>query len=134
MHGKLTLTPVTVALVVTNIVVLLVMLKYGAGLWHAPNDLQLAWGAGFGLATKDGEWWRLGSAMFLHFGLVHLAMNMWALWNGGWLVERLYDSSRCTFIYFVSGLTGNLASLIARATAPFPAARPAPSSAFLARG
>jgi rhomboid protease GluP len=50
--------------------------------------------------------------MFLHFGLVHLAMNMWALWDAGRLVERLYGSLRLAAIYFASGLTGNLASLI----------------------
>jgi len=109
------------------------MLAYGAGLWHSPNDIQLAWGASFGPATKDGEWWRLATAMFLHFGLVHLAMNMWALWEGGRLVERLYGSGRFAVAYFISGLAGNLLSLVAQATARFPAEPPVPSSAFMAR-
>jgi len=74
--------------------------------------VQLAWGAGFGPATKDGEWWRLGSALFLHFGILHLGMNMWALWDGGQLVERMYGHARFATLYFVSGLTGNLVSLI----------------------
>jgi rhomboid protease GluP len=112
MHGDLALTPVTIALVAINIAVFGAMLMHGAGLWHSPNDVQLAWGAGFGPATKDGEWWRLGTAMFLHFGLVHLAVNMWALWDGGRLVERLYGSIRFAVVYFASGLTGNLLSLI----------------------
>jgi len=114
MHGRLILTPVTVALVGTNVLVFAAMLAYGAGLWHSPNDIQLAWGASFGPATKDGEWWRLATAMFLHFGLVHLAMNMWALWEGGRLVERLYGSGRFAVVYFVSGLAGNLLSLVAQ--------------------
>ena len=112
MHGDLALTPVTIALVVINVAVFGAMLIHGAGLWHSPNNVQLAWGAGFGPATKDGEWWRLGTAMFLHFGLQHLAVNMWALWDGGRLVERLYGSVRFAGIYFASGLTGNLLSLI----------------------
>ena len=114
MHGRLILTPVTVALVGTNVLVFAAMLAYGAGLWHSPNDIQLAWGASFGPATKDGEWWRLATAMFLHFGLVHLAMNMWALWEGGRLVERLYGSGRFAVAYFISGLAGNLLSLVAQ--------------------
>lgn len=112
MHGDLALTPVTVALVAVNIAVFAAMLTQGAGLWHSQSGVQLAWGAGFGPATKDGEWWRLGTAMFLHFGLLHLAVNMWALWDAGRLVERLYGSLRLAALYFASGLTGNLLSLI----------------------
>ena len=112
MRGRLALTPATVALVAANVLVFAAMLANGAGLWHSPNHVQLAWGAGFGPATKDGQWWRLGTAMFLHFGLVHLGMNMWALWDGGRLVERLYGSLRFAGIFLASGLTGNLLSLI----------------------
>lgn len=114
MRGPLALTPVTVLLVAANILVFAAMLFNGAGLWHSPNDIQLAWGAGFGPATKDGEWWRLGSAMFLHFGLAHLGMNMWALWDAGRLVERLYGGWRFLAVYAGSGLAGNLLSLIAQ--------------------
>lgn len=115
MRGRLALTPATVTLVAANVLVFTAMLANGAGLWHSPNHVQLAWGAGFGPATKDGEWWRLGTAMFLHFGLVHLGMNMWALWDGGRLVERLYGSLRFFGIFLASGLTGNLLSLIVAA-------------------
>ena len=114
MHGPLALTPATAALLGINILVFVAMLMKGGGLWHSSNALQLAWGAGFGPATKDGEWWRLGTAMFLHFGLVHLLMNMVALREAGRLVERLYGTGRFVALYFVSGLTGNLASLIAQ--------------------
>jgi rhomboid protease GluP len=112
LHGKLARIPATVALICINIAVFGAMLLHGAALWHSPNNVQLAWGASFGPATKDGQWWRLGTAMFLHFGLAHLAMNMAALWEAGRLVERLYGSSRFLLAYFASGLTGNLASLI----------------------
>lgn len=104
--------PVTYALIVANVLVFSAMLLFGAGLWHSSNGVQLEWGANFGPATKDGQWWRLGSAMFLHFGLLHLAMNMLALWDGGRLVERIYGHGRFTLIYLASGLSGNLLSLI----------------------
>jgi rhomboid protease GluP len=105
--------PVTRLLVTTNLLVFVAMLAGGADLWHSSNSVQLAWGANFGPATQDGEWWRLGSAMFLHFGAVHLALNLWALWDGGQLVERMYGHARFAGIYFASGLTGNLLSLVA---------------------
>jgi rhomboid protease GluP len=106
-------TPMTLLLIGANLLVFLAMLAGGAGLWHSSNGIQLAWGANFGPATQDGQWWRLASALFLHFGAVHLALNMWALWDGGQLVERMFGSLRFTLIYFASGLAGNLLSLVA---------------------
>ena len=103
--------PVTLFIIGVNVFIFLLMLKFGAGLWHSPNGVQLAWGANFGPATKDGEWWRLATAMFLHFGLLHLAMNMAALFDSGRLVERMFGHVRFIFLYVLSGLFGNLLSL-----------------------
>ena len=111
MRGGLAHAPVACALIATNLVVFAAMLARGAGLWHSPNDVQLAWGASFGPAIKDGEWWRLGTAMFLHFGLAHLAVNLWALWDAGRVVERLIGSWRFLVVYLGGGITGNLLSL-----------------------
>jgi rhomboid protease GluP len=105
--------PVTKLLVAGNLIIFGAMLAGGAGLWHSSNNVQLAWGANFGPATQDGEWWRLGSAMFLHFGVIHLTLNLWALWDAGQLVERMYGHLRFAAIYFASGLAGNLLSLVA---------------------
>lgn len=99
-------------LIAANLAIFAAMLLNGAGLWHSPNGVQLAWGANFGPATQDGEWWRLVTAMFLHFGVVHLGLNMWALWDGGQWVERMFGSRRFVLIYFAAGLAGNLLSLV----------------------
>jgi rhomboid protease GluP len=112
LHGKAAHVPVTLLLIAANLLVFGLMLGNGAGLWHAQNSIQLAWGANFGPATQDGQWWRLGSALFLHFGLIHLAMNLWALWDGGQLVERMFGHLRFVIIYLASGLCGNLLSLV----------------------
>jgi len=114
MRGRLALAPISIALVAVNVLVFAVMVLRGAGFWHSTNDIQFAWGASFGPAIKDGEWYRLFAAMFLHFGLVHLAINMLALWEGGRLVERLYGSLRFAIVYIASGLAGNLLSLVIR--------------------
>ena len=103
---------VTQFLIAANILVFIAMLMDGAGFWHSPNGVQLSWGANFGPATQDGEWWRLGTAMFLHFGIVHLVLNVWSLWDVGQLVERMYGRVRFSCIYLFSGLTGNLVSLV----------------------
>lgn len=103
---------VTRALIGLNLLVFVVMLFGGAGFWHSPNAVQLTWGANFAPATADGQWWRLGTAMFLHFGAVHLGMNMLALWDGGKLVERMFGAVRFLAIYLISGVAGNLLSLV----------------------
>lgn len=112
LRGRTRHVPVTAALVAANLAVFASMLIAGAGLWHAPNTVQLDWGANFGPATKDGEWWRLASAMFLHFGLLHLAVNMLALVEAGRWVERALGSARFLLLYLGSGLAGNLLSLV----------------------
>lgn len=104
--------PVTKVLIALNLLVFVIMLWGGAGFWHSPNNVQLTWGANFAPATADGQWWRLGSAMFLHFGALHLGMNMLALWDGGKLVERMFGPARFLGIYMISGIAGNLLSLV----------------------
>jgi rhomboid protease GluP len=105
-------TPLTHALLAANLIVFAALLTQGAGLWHAPIAVQLSWGAGFGPATKDGQWWRLVSAMFLHFGVLHLGVNLWALHDAGRLLERLIGSWRFGAVYLLGGLCGNLLSLV----------------------
>jgi rhomboid protease GluP len=112
LRGRSAWMSVTSALIISNVLVAGAMLVFGAGLGHSSNSIQMEWGANFGPATKDGEWWRLGAAMFLHFGALHLAMNMFALWDSGRLVERAFGPVRFAMIYVASGLTGNLLSLI----------------------
>jgi rhomboid protease GluP len=102
---------VTYALIAINVLVFLVMLTQGAGLLHSPNDIQLNWGANFGPATQDGQWWRLGSAIFLHFGAMHLLLNSIALWDVGKLTERMFGPWRLLGIYLIAGLFGNILSL-----------------------
>ena len=114
LRGRRAWISVTAFLIASNLLVAGAMLIAGAGLWHSSSAVQMAWGANFGPATKDGEWWRLGTALFLHFGALHLAMNMLALWDGGRLVERIFGPIRFAVIYFSSGLAGNLLSLIAQ--------------------
>ena len=51
------------------------------------------------------------SSVFLHGGIIHLAFNMWALWDTGRLAERFYGNFQLLLIFFVSGLSGSMTSL-----------------------
>jgi membrane associated rhomboid family serine protease len=59
-----------------------------------------------------GEYYRLFTAMFLHFGIIHLLMNMWALWILGRPLEAWFGSARFLGIYLVCGLGGNVAAYV----------------------
>lgn len=54
----------------------------------------IEYGAKYNPLILEGEWWRLLTAMFLHIGVVHLAMNMLALFYLGGMVERIYGTGR----------------------------------------
>lgn len=60
---------------------------------------------------ERGEWWRIVTAMFLHFGVDHLANNMLILLFIGDAVERTVGRVRYLIIYLASGLCGGLLSL-----------------------
>ena len=101
----------TRALTVANAAVFLVMAVAGIDVLR-PGPLDyIDWGSNFAPLTAGGEWWRLLSAMFLHFGPLHLLFNAWALWAIGSLVERLFGHVRFGAIYAVAGLAGGLASI-----------------------
>ena len=104
--------PVTRALVALNLLVFVGMLFDGAALMSGSGLVAVHWGSNFGPLTIGGQWWRLGSAMFVHFGLLHVAVNMYSLYQTGALVERLFGSRQFLLLYVMAGLCGSLASLL----------------------
>ena len=71
----------------------------------------IRFGADFGPLTLTGQWWRLFTNMFIHVGIIHIALNMWCLWYLGDLAERFMGRKAFTFLYFASGLFASLGSL-----------------------
>jgi rhomboid protease GluP len=113
-NALVTFTPrviVTPALVAINVLVFIAMVASGVHAFAPTAGSVLAWGANYGPKTMDGQWWRLVTNAFLHFGLLHLAFNMWILWDLGRLMERLVGNFGFAVLYLVSGIAGSLASL-----------------------
>jgi rhomboid protease GluP len=69
-----------------------------------------------GLAA--GEWWRLLTPTLVHGGLMHLALNMFALWIAGSFVERLYGPATMLLIYLLTAAAGSAASFAFGGPAP----------------
>ena len=105
---------VTNILIGVNVAVFLIVAGFLGGGWIDVTDLTpyIRYGANNGAATTAGEWWRLITAMFLHYGILHLALNMWALFQIGKLVEKLLGRALYAFTYFAAGIGGGLLSLI----------------------
>jgi len=81
--------------------------------WSPEPDQLLKWGANnAGSVLVFGEWWRIVTAMFVHVGIIHLATNMWCLWNLGMLAEPLMGSFGVLAVYLLTGAAGNLLSTL----------------------
>jgi len=117
LHAATPRVLVTPALVAINIAVFVVMLAMGIALFGGRADDYLRFGANFAPLTTGGEWWRLATCTFVHFGILHLAFNMWALWDSGQLTERLFGNAWFLAIYLFAGVAGSFASMLWRAEA-----------------
>lgn len=102
---------VTHVLIAINVAVFVITLLSNLFPDLPTNEQVITWGANYGPATLNGEWWRLVTSMFVHFGILHVAMNMWALWQIGRLVERFVGNIGFLLLYAASGIGGSLASL-----------------------
>ncbi len=60
--------------------------------------------------TATGEWWRVVTSGFMHFGLIHLALNMAALFVVGPIIEQELGRLRYSAVYFLSLLGGSAAA------------------------
>lgn len=105
---------VTTALIGVNVLVWFVVAA-------ATGDVSL-WGgtvtsvhqdyALFGRSVDQGEYWRLVTSGFLHYGLLHLGMNMLVLWWLGRMLEPGIGGARLLLLYAVSMLGGSLGALV----------------------
>jgi membrane associated rhomboid family serine protease len=107
--------PVTRILVGLNLAVFILEIATGGRLAFdlsgAFNSKLIAWGGLQPLKIAlNGEYYRLVTAMFLHGGLLHVALNMYVLWILGTMIEPTLGSRRFAAVYFISGLTASATS------------------------
>jgi len=118
MSGDAIVTRILVAL---NVLIYLAELAGGAGVnansgWIFDHGALVSNGIyadGQLAGVAHGEWWRLITAAFLHYGPIHLLLNMLALWWLGAPVELAIGRVRFLFLYLAAGLAGSAGALIA---------------------
>ncbi|GAB4143637.1 MAG: hypothetical protein Fur0041_18710 [Bacteroidia bacterium] len=107
-HQGYSATPVIMWL---NILVFAAMSISGVNVFFPNGEEVIPWGANFKPLTMHGEYWRMFTSMFVHFGIFHIAMNLYALMSVGVILEPFIGTFRFSLLYIISGLTGSIASL-----------------------
>lgn len=102
------ITPILIDL---NILIFILMAIKGVNIFLPDSQSLLNWGANFRPMTLEGEWWRLITNCFLHIGILHLLMNMYALLYVGILLEPHLGRTRFISAYLLTGITASITSL-----------------------
>lgn len=93
------------------ICILVFILMYVLGNSSTDNYTLLVFGANVDTLTKNGDYYRLFTSMFLHIGILHLLCNMYSLYIIGKEVENVFGKVKYLIIYLLSGIAGSILSL-----------------------
>jgi membrane associated rhomboid family serine protease len=107
----------TYFLMAVNVIAWVAMLASGAPMNNVGGTVY-AHGALYGPLVKDGEWWRIITAGFLHAGIIHIALNMYFLYFLGTIIEPMIGKLRFGLIYAVSLLGGSFGALLLTPNTP----------------
>lgn len=102
---------ITPVLILINVLVFTVMCFSGVSILVPESEELIRWGANMRPYVLQGEVWRLFTCMFLHIGVFHLLLNMYALSYIGMIVEPLLGKARFTAAYLLAGLAGSVNSI-----------------------
>jgi len=112
LHRAVPTAGVTIGLIAACVAVWLVqVVGYGFSPAAPTPQQQAEWGANLAALTTGGEWWRLVTAGFLHYGIIHLGINMWILKDLGALCERLFGRLAFLALFLASVAGGCVASI-----------------------
>ena len=101
--------PVTALLILLNTLIFLIV-EFTGGSENGQHMLECC-AAYAPLILEQGQWYRLFSSMFLHFGAPHLINNMLVLFVLGQRLEPVTGKIKFFLIYIFGGLGGNMLSL-----------------------
>ncbi len=106
---------VTYAIIAINVAVFALTNQLGGGAGFGGGSLNALGNrlALWGPAVQNGDWYRLITSGFIHYGFLHIAFNMYALYILGSALERYVGSVRFALIYFLSLLAGSFGALVA---------------------
>jgi len=104
------LTPTTF-LVMANLLVYVYTSVVGGSFVETSESVLYQWGQ-VNLYVMNGWYWQLLTSIFVHVHIVHLSLNMLFLLIFGFRAEDLFSPEEYFFIYFLSGLSGNLMTLL----------------------
>jgi rhomboid protease GluP len=107
-ESTITLTQVILG---ANVMVFIAMVMASGSALDFSGPIMVHFGANDGPMTLSGDWWRLLTYMFVHGGVVHIAFNLWCLWDLGALCESLYGRWSFGAIYLITGIGGGVASV-----------------------
>lgn len=93
------------------ICILIFILMYILGNGSEDTYTLLKFGANLDVLTKNGQYYRLFTSMFLHIGIIHLLCNMYSLYIIGREVEIVFTKKKYLIIYLLSGIAGSILSL-----------------------
>jgi rhomboid protease GluP len=94
-----------------NIFIFILMLLFGVNVFAPDTETLLNWGANYRPVTIEGQWWRLITSCFIHKGILHLVMNMYALVYIGLLLEPQIGKTRILTAYLLTGIAASSTSL-----------------------
>jgi rhomboid protease GluP len=97
----------TIGIIVVNIIVFVLMSLSGSTL---DAQYMAAHGAMYPEYIKDGQYWRLLTSMFMHFGAEHLINNMVMLYILGYQIEENFGRVKYLITYFICGIAGGIIS------------------------
>ena len=103
---------VTLALITVNVAVYVAELAAG-GNQDGTGTQIFEKGVLWAPLVAAGDWWRLVTAAFLHYGILHLAVNMYSLYWVGSLLEQVIGRWKFLLLYLAAGLAGSAGALIA---------------------